>query len=124
MKVNKINTNNGLEEFITISKDELCPICGKKPQGFRWNMFHGEVSSACCNIPLQIKDYYIDNDETEEYKDFVKSIGSDETGYVVNVDKKWIEPLKQAIDEIGICDIKSKRVLNRSQQLLERSQYE
>lgn len=117
MKVNKINTNNGFREFITISKQELCPICGKKPQDFAWNMFHGEVTSACCNISLQIKDYYIDNDETKKYKDFVKSIGSDETGYVVNIDKEWIEPLKQAIDEIGICDINNKRVFNRAKEI-------
>ena len=110
MKVNKINTNKGIREFLTISKDEVCPICGKVPYGFSWNMLHGEVTSSCCGIALQIKDYYIDENEPQEYKDFVESIGSDKTGYVINIDNEWIKPLNKAIKKIGICNIRDEEV--------------
>ncbi len=116
----KINTGkNGIKEFNMILKDEPCPICGKPLGYFTWNMFHGEVTSHCCGAILQIKDFYVDEDYSEEYRNFVASIGKDEVGYRFEIAEEWIPYLKRAIVETEIYDIHNKKVFELANQYKE-----
>ena len=113
----KINTGkNGIREYNMILKDEVCPICDKPLGRFTWNMFHGEVTSHCCGVVLQIKDFYVDEDYSEEYKEFIKNIGKDEIGYIFNIPDEWIMPLRTAIEETGIYDIQNDEVFELAKQ--------
>ena len=112
MEIVKVKTNNGEREFIKIAKDEKCPICNGSLGYFSWNTFHGEVcSNKCCKVPIQIKDYYIEPDEPEEYHKLVDNIGSDY--YLVNIDVKYIELLRKAMKETGIYDCTSKELYDK-----------
>lgn len=116
----KIDTGkNGTKEYNMILKDELCPICGNPLEHFTWNMFHGEVTSHCCGAVLQIKDFYIDEDYSEEYRDFVKNIGKDEVGYMFNIPEEWFPHLRKAMDETGIKNIQNDEVYKLAKQYKE-----
>lgn len=119
MEKHEIKCKDKIRTFITVKKDEKCPICGNQFNDFTWNVFHGEVTSHCCGICLQIKDYYVDEEETKEYKEFVKKIGSDELGYILNIEEKYIKPLKQIVKEHKIKNIQTNEVFNLVQQILE-----
>jgi transcription initiation factor TFIIIB Brf1 subunit/transcription initiation factor TFIIB len=113
-KVKVNNGSKGILEFNMIKKDESCPICGQKLGGFSWNMFHGEVTSSCCGCILQFKSYYAGDDATEEYKNFVESIGTNDVGYIFQIDEEWIEPLKRAINDTGIYNIQNDEVFDKA----------
>ena len=118
MEIVKIKTNKGERKFIKIYKDEKCPLCGGKLGNFTWNTFHGEVSSnSCCRVPIQIKDYYIEENEPKEYHKLVDNIGSDY--YLVNIGVKYLEPLKKAMKETGIYDCTSRELAKRVDEILE-----
>ena len=118
MEIVKINTHKGEREFIKIGKNEKCPLCNGSIGNFSWNLFHGEVSSnSCCKVPIQIKDYYIDENETEEYHKLVDNIGTDY--YLVNIGVEYLEPLKKAMQETGIYDCTSKELAKRVDEILE-----
>ena len=100
METVKCTTKNGEREFILVDrKTDNCPVCGEPLSSvfFTWNTFHGEASSSCCNAPYQVKDYCIDEDQPQSYKDFVCSLGKPLIW--CKVDSKYIKALHQAFSE-------------------------
>ena len=107
----KLDTGeNGVKEFQMIHKNEKCPICGKELGYFTWNMFHGEVTSHCCGAVLQIKDWYVEDNVPEKFKNFVKSVGQDDVGYIFNIGEEWFPHLQHAIEETKIYNIQNDKV--------------
>ncbi len=96
---------------VFLSDDDNCPICGTpvKDMVFTWNMAHGEATSSCCGAVYQIKDYYIEK-PTKQEKECLKLLREGYIEFLIRED--WVEPLKKAINSIGIKNIHNDIIIN------------
>lgn len=92
-------------KHILLSKRDNCLICDTPydKMRFRWRAFHGEAASSCCGAVYQLKDFYIEN-PTDEQKQLLQLLASGD--YIeFAIGDTWIQPLREAIEKIGIKDI-------------------
>ena len=104
-------------ERILLDANDVCPICETKRENMRfsWNMFHGEATSSCCGAVFQIKDYHIDN-PNDEQKELLEGLRGDYIEF--NIKREWVEPLKQAIEKVGITDINNGEVMEEAKAII------
>ena len=110
-------------EHILLDKTDVCPICGKprNQMCFSWLVFHGSAESSCCGAVYQIKDFHIDNPDEDEKK-LLELLAGDYIEF--SIDSEWIEPLKQAISELGIKDINNEEVYELAKSRVEQASKE
>lgn len=105
------------KEHILLDSDDKCPLCraSRNQMVFSWNTFHGEATSSCCGAVFQLKDYYIEN-PTDEEKELLEALRGDFIEFTIK--SEWIEPLKQAMKNVGITDINNNDVYEEAKAIL------
>lgn len=92
-----------------------CPVCAQplKDTWGSWNMMHGEMKISCCGAPYQVKDYYVDDTKQAAYADYFRELNK--PGIMsLSVDTEYIEPLKQAMKELGVRNVNDDSVYRRA----------
>lgn len=75
-------------EFLVIKPDEPCPICGSLDKDFVWaSLNRGHARRHCCGIELLILNRSANENDSEEFKEFVNNIGIKHL-VVINKEKK------------------------------------
>lgn len=121
MKKEQISTED-FTRWICNPKEDDCPICGTplKDVGFRWNILHGEASASCCHADYQLKSLHVDSekDPTGEKKRYYESLDQpDRIEFKIN--SEWIEPIRQAMKELGANYIDDTGVYERAKEIKE-----
>lgn len=119
----KLSTED-FERWVCNPQEDNCPQCGKplKDVGFSWNILHGEASSSCCHSDYQMKSLHIDPDKdpTGEKRKYYESLDSPDR-IEFKTDREWIEPIRQAMKELGAYYIDDKGVYKRAKEIKESS---
>jgi hypothetical protein len=104
--MSKVIKVDGTTQRLVNSQKDNCLICEQplKDSFFSWNIFHGEVSSSCCGAPYQTKDFGVDASKKEAYKKYFAELNKPSI-MSLSVAEDWIEPLKQAMKELGATEL-------------------
>jgi hypothetical protein len=100
---------NGEQKYRLLSKDDNCEICDapRSKMVFSWNTMHGEATSECCGATYQVKNFYI-KDPNEVQKQMLDLLRGDHIMGCVKLE--WIEPIREAMKELGADKINDKVV--------------
>ena len=107
-----------LNNKIFLLNDDVCPICGTKIKDimFKYSMFHGRARASCCGATYQLSDYYIKNPDEKKRQELELL----RNGYIrLEIDSKWIYPLKKAIEITKIKDIDNPNVYKIAKEIME-----
>ena len=64
------------KEYTIISINECCPRCGEELKYHSWASWsRGHAIYECCGIEMFILDRASDDEDTEEFKNFMNNIG-------------------------------------------------
>lgn len=107
------------EQHLLLDKTtDSCPVCDT-PLTYvsgSWNMFHGEVSANCCGAPYQTKDYYVDPEVSEGYDEYFEELNKPNY-WSLSILDEWLNPLRGAIEQTGIRNIRDEKVMNIAKEL-------
>lgn len=105
------------EHLLLDRTKDNCPICEHplaRTMG-TWNIFHGEVTAQCCGAPYQTKDYYVDPEKSEGYKEFFEELNKPNV-WSISIPQEWIKPYNVAFKELGVDRI-TKEVTQRAEEI-------
>lgn len=121
MKIIIVKNNDGTEKekYLFDLKKDNCPLCDTplKETFGTWNMFHGEVSRSCCNSNWQTKDFYVDDDELGNYKEYFTELNKPNINSL-SIPKHLWQPLRDAYKKYGIKDCKNDQVYEEIKPLI------
>ena len=67
---------NVFAKYNIVDIDEPCPRCGSLNKCFEWASYsRGHARKDCCGIEMYILDRSSDDDDSEEFKNFMNNIG-------------------------------------------------
>lgn len=110
------------ERTVCNPEEDNCPMCGTplKEVSFSWNILHGEARSSCCHSDYQLKSLHVDpeKDPTGEKRTYYESLDRPDR-IEFKIDPTWIEPVRQAMKELGASYIDSQGVYERAREIHE-----
>ena len=109
---------NKQQHLLLDKTTDSCPVCDTPliDVSGSWNMFHGEVSANCCGAPYQTKDYYVDPEVSEGYDEYFEELNKPNY-WSLSISDEWLNPLRGAIEQTGIRNIRDEKVMNIAKEL-------
>jgi len=111
------------DRIVLNPKKDNCLLCGEKLSGvgFTWNLFHGEASSSCCGADYQLKSWWVDKEKYPEIYEFSESLDNPDRIFF-KIAEKWLEPLRKAMSELGLKNIRDTGVIELAKKYIEKEE--